>query len=99
MPAVVALNFAGIVIVMLPSFISSFGAVLAELSEIHFPLVLLHAAFGAVSAGLGITLVFKKFGNVRFWMRVTIVMWLITLALGFIVYYRVFSILHAQGLA
>ncbi len=99
MRVMVPLNLLGIIFVMLPSFISAFDAVLAEPFEIHFPLTILHATFGAASASLGITLVFKKFGNVRFWMRFTIAMWLITLALGFLVYYRVFTILHAQGLA
>ena len=99
MPAVVALNLVGFAVVMLPSFISAFSAVLVEFFEIHFPLTLLHAAFGTLSAGLGITLIFKKFRNVRLWMRATLIMWFITLALGFIVYFRVFEILHAQGLA
>ena len=70
------LNLIGLATVMLPSF----------LSKIVSPLTPVHAFFGGISEILGITFVFKKFGNVRMWMRLTAIFWLIALTLGITVY-------------
>jgi len=82
MTVVVVLNAVGIVAVMLPSFASNFSAVLEEPLRIGFPLTSIHAFFGGVAEILGVMFVFKKFGNVRLWMRFTMVVWLIAIILG-----------------
>jgi len=86
MTLMVILNLVGTLTVMIPSFVLSFSYVLEEQSRLGFPLISVHALFGAIATILGITLVFKKFGNVRLWMRFTITVWLITLVLGFFIY-------------
>jgi uncharacterized membrane protein YozB (DUF420 family) len=85
MTLAVALNAVGILLVMLPSFVIIVSKVLNPLT-IGFPLTSIHAFFGVLAEGLGVTLVFKKFGNVRRWMRLTTAFWLITIALGISVY-------------
>jgi len=83
MTIAVVLNAVAFLLVMGPSFISNFSAVLTE----PFPLTLVHAIFGTIAEILGITFVFKKFGNVRMWMRLTFLFWLIALALGVAFYW------------
>ncbi len=80
----------GFFTVMLPSFVSNFSAVLKEPFTIGFPLTSIHALFGILAEGLGIVLVFKKFGNVILWMRLTATLWLIAIISGiafYIIYY------------
>ena len=85
MTLAVALNAVGILLVMLPSFVIIVSKVLNPLT-IGFPLTSIHAFFGVLAEGLGVTLVFKKFGNVRRWMRLTTAFWLIAIVLGISVY-------------
>lgn len=94
MTIVVALNAVAILLVMGPSFANNFSAVLAETSTIGFPLTLVHVLFGSIAEILGIIFVFKKFGNVRRWMRLTLAVWLIALALGIIFYLQYYVIWH-----
>jgi uncharacterized membrane protein YozB (DUF420 family) len=90
MTIAVILNAASILLIMGPSLVINFGAVLAELSEIGFPLTLLHHSFGIIAEILGVILVFKKFGNIRMWMRFTAAVWLVSVVLGiafYVLYY------------
>lgn len=86
MTLAVILNAVSILLVMGPSFVENLGAVLAELSQRGFPLTLVHHSFGLIAEILGIILVFKKFGTVRVWMRVTAAVWFVSLALGIVFY-------------
>lgn len=88
----VILNTISVFLIMGPSFTTNFGAVLDERSTIGFPLTLIHHSFGLIAEVLGVILVFKKFGNVRMWMRLTMTVWLITFALGFIFYFQYYII-------
>src|SRR3990170_484844 len=92
MTIVVLLNAASILLVMGPSFFSAFSNVLAEPANIGFPLTSLHHSLGLIAEILGVILVFKKFGNVRMWMRLTMSFWLVSLALGIILYVFYFVI-------
>lgn len=87
MRVVVALNTGAILLVMGPSLVLRFGAVLSETSALGFPLTLVHHTIGLVAEILGVILAFRKFGNVRMWMRVTLVVWLIALAYGIVLYF------------
>ena len=86
MTLAVGLNAVGILLAMLPSFVIIVSAVLNKPLTIGFPLASIHAFFGVLAEGLGVTLVFKKFGNVRRWMRLTTAFWLIAIVLGISVY-------------
>jgi uncharacterized membrane protein YozB (DUF420 family) len=77
----VALNGLSIIFVMGPSLLFNLGAVVSEVSG-GFPLTLFHHSIGLIAEILGIVLVFKKFGNVRYWMRIEFVIWFISLLLG-----------------
>jgi len=88
MTVVVVLNAASILLVMGPAFVLYFGAVLAEPSVIGFPLTLAHHTSGIIAEILGAVLVFKKFGNVRMWMRLTLILWLVSWVLGVYFYLR-----------
>jgi len=86
MTIAVTLNALLILLIMGPSFVVNFGAVLAEFSETGFPLTLLHHSFGIIAEIFGVILVFKKFGNIRMWMRFTATVWLVSLVLGIVFY-------------
>ena len=86
MRSMVVLNLVGVLTVMIPSFVSAFDIVANEPSKIGFPLIFVHAALGVTAVSLGVVLSFRKFGNVRFWMRLTLSVWLTTLLLGFLIY-------------
>lgn len=86
MRSMVVLNLIGVLTVMIPSFVSGFDIVANEPSKIGFPLIFVHAALGVIAVSLGIVLSFRKFGNVRLWMRLTLSLWLIALLLGFVIY-------------
>jgi len=88
----VILNAVAILLVMGPSLVLNFGATLAELSLIGFPLTLVHHSLGIIAEILGITFAFKKFGNVRMWMRLTMVVWLVALVLGIAFYVQYYMI-------
>jgi len=83
---VVALNAVSILAIMGPSFILSIDTVLAEPSKIGFPLTIVHHSFGLIAEILGAILIFRKFGNVRLWMRLTAFFWLVASPMGIIIY-------------
>jgi hypothetical protein len=90
MTLAVALNAASILTAVGRSLIGYMGSVTTEIAAIGFLVTLVHHAFEIVAEILGIVLVFKEFRNVRLWMRVTEVFWLIALAFGisiYIIYY------------
>lgn len=82
MTIMVVLNAIGILLVMLPSFMTNLSAVLNEPATIGFPLISIHVFFGILAEALGVTFIFKKFGNVRMWMRLTTGFWLIAIFSG-----------------
>ena len=86
MRSMVVLNIVGAVTVMIPSFISAFNVVANEPAKIGFPLIFVHATLGSIAVSLGIVLSFRKFGNVRIWMRFNFVLWLAALLLGVFIY-------------
>lgn len=86
MRAMVLLNLAGVLAVMVPSFILAFGLVANETAKIGFPLIYVHAILGGSAVLLGVVLSFRKFGNVRFWMRLNFFLWTATVLLGFVIY-------------
>lgn len=92
MRIVVVLNAGAILLVMGPSLVLNFGAALSEISALSFPLTLVHHTIGLVAEILGIVLAFRKFGNVRMWMRITLVLWLIALAYGLVFYFLYYVI-------
>lgn len=92
MTVMVVLNAIGILLVMLPSFVTNLSAVLNEPSTIGFPLTSIHAFFGILAEGMGVAFVFKKFGNVRMWMRLTAAFWLIAIISGIYFYLRYYVI-------
>jgi uncharacterized membrane protein YozB (DUF420 family) len=90
MTVLVVLNGLSILLVMGPSLFTNLGAAAGEIFVISFPLTLFHHSIGLVAEILGATLIFKKFGKVRFWMRVTFFLWLGSLLFGigfYVVYY------------
>lgn len=92
MTVLVALNALAILLIMGPSLFTNFGAAVGEISTIGFPLTWLHHSIGLVAEILGAVLVFKKFGNVRRWMRTTLFLWFVALLFGigfYVVYYLV----------
>ena len=88
MTVLVALNALSILLVMGPSFFLNLEAVAGEASAMGFPLTLVHHSVGLIAEILGAVLVFKKFGTVRMWMRLTFALWLISLVLGIGFYVR-----------
>jgi len=90
MTVLAVLNGLSILLVMGPSLFTSFGAAVEEVSVIGFPLTLLHHSIGLIAEILGVVLVFRKFGKVRTWMRITFMLWLVALLFGigfYVVYY------------
>jgi len=92
MAVAVVLNAVAILLVIGPSFVINFGAVLDEPFTIGFPLTLVHHSFGVIAEILGIIFVFKKFGKMRFWMRFTMAVWLIAVVLGISFYFGYYVI-------
>jgi len=86
MTIAVVLNAISILLVMGPSLAKNFDYALAEPSTIGFPLTLIHHSLGIIAEILGAVLIFKKFGNVRMWMRLTFILWLISWVLGIYFY-------------
>lgn len=90
MSVLVALNALSILLVMGPSFFLNLSAVAGEVSAIGFPLTLVHHLIGLFAEILGAVLVFKKFGKVRTWMRITFTLWTVAVILGigfYVIYY------------
>jgi len=85
MKVMVLLNTGVLLLVMLPSFVIAFDFVLAEVAK-GVPLILVHHSLGSIAEVLGVTLIFRKFGDVRLWMRLTFSIWLVALLLGLTVY-------------
>jgi hypothetical protein len=91
MTVLVVLNGLSILLVMGPSLFTNLGAAVGEV-YVGFPLTLLHHSIGLIAEVLGVVLVFRKFGKVRTWMRVTFILWFVALLLGigfYVVYYLV----------
>lgn len=86
MRSMIVLNLIGVVAVMIPTFIVGFDVVANELAKIGFPLIFVHAALGGIAVFLSIVPAFRKFGNVRAWMKFTFLVWFVTLLLGFLIY-------------
>jgi len=59
---------------------------LGELPPLLAALASIHGTLGGFAEGLGTVLVFKKFGNMRNWMRVAFLLWMSSLLLGISVY-------------
>ncbi len=90
MTVLVALNALSILLIMGPSLFTNLGTAVEEVSTVGFPLTLLHHSIGLIAEVLGVVLVFRKFGKVRSWMRITFTLWFIALLSGigfYIVYY------------
>lgn len=92
MTVLVALNGLSILLVMGPSFFLNLSAVVEEISVLGFPLTFVHHLVGLTGEILGAVLVFKKFGKVRTWMRMTFVLWLIALLSGIGFYVRYYLV-------
>lgn len=86
MRTMVVLHVMGVATVMIPKFVEGFAAVVNEPAKIGFPLISLHAVLSSIAVFLGIVLAFRKFGKVRTWMRITFLVWFVTLLLGFSIY-------------
>jgi hypothetical protein len=82
MTVLVTVNALSILLIMGPSLFTNLGAALDEVFVFGFPLTLLHHSIGLIAEILGAVLVFKKFGNVRRWMRTTFLLWLVALLSG-----------------
>ena len=78
--------------VMLPSLIVNFGVVLAELYSTGVLITIAHTILGGIAWILGVILVFKKFGNVRMWMRIEASVWFVSILLGFSFYINYYVI-------
>jgi uncharacterized membrane protein YozB (DUF420 family) len=92
MTVLVVLNALSILLIMGPSLFTNLGAAVDEVFTVGFPLTLLHHSIGLIAEVLGAALVFKKFGNVRRWMRITFLLWLVALLSGigfYVMYYLV----------
>jgi len=90
MTVLVALNGLSILLVMGPSLFLNFGAAVDEAFVIGFPLTLLHHSIGLIAELIGLVLVFRKFGKVRTWMRITFTLWFVALLFGigfYVMYY------------
>ncbi|WP_309493320.1 hypothetical protein [Candidatus Hecatella orcuttiae] len=77
----VALNGALIFAVMGVSLITNFGALMVG-PVVGRIITIIHAVIGGFAWILGLILVFKKFGNVRLWMRIVFTTWILALLLG-----------------
>lgn len=92
MTVLVALNALSILLVMGPSLLVNLEAAVGEGSAIGFPLTLVHHSVGLIAEILGAVLVFKKFGKVRTWMRLTFTLWFVALILGIGFYVRYYIV-------
>jgi len=88
MTGTVALHTIGILLVMVPSLVMNFPALRNEPSTIGFPVTSIHVLLGVLAEGLGIVLIFRKLGNVRMWMRIEAMLWLIATIFGISFYLR-----------
>jgi len=90
MTVLVALNGLSILLVMGPSLFLNFGVAVDEVFVVGFPLTLFHHSIGLIAEILGLVLVFRKFGKVRTWMRITFTLWFVALLFGigfYVMYY------------
>jgi len=82
----VILNAILILFIMIPSLIGGFGFFLTELYSVGALIILGHAILGSITEVLGAILIFRKFGNVKRWMRIEASLWFISIFLGFSFY-------------
>jgi len=92
MKTAVGLNTISIFLIMGPSLLANFNLALEEPLVIGFPLTLVHHSFGLAAEILGVVLIFRKFGKVRIWMRLNLLLWIVTFALGVLFYLSYFVI-------
>jgi len=90
MTIAVVLNAIGFLLVMGPSFVGYFSTPPQELSTIGILSTSSHAFFGSVAEILGIAFVFnKKPEDIRFWMHLTRLFWVIAALLGIALYLQI----------
>ena len=84
------LSALGFLPVMAPSFINYFSAPGVELFTGATITTSLHALVGASAGVLGIAFAFnKKPKNLAFWMRLTLLLWVVTIMLGVVLYLQI----------
>ena len=97
--AVVLLNLAIVVLLMVPSFhLHVSGKVPAELGKAYYAVPTAHAALGTITEIAGLYIVFAagtnivpqrfRFTKYKLWMRTVLVLWWLTLLLGLATYGR-----------
>ena len=90
MTVAIVLNAVSILLVMGPSLLLGFDFVLGEPAVIGFPLTAVHHSIGLAAEILGVVLIFRKFGKIRTWMRLTLSLWVLSFALGALFYLTYF---------
>jgi uncharacterized membrane protein YozB (DUF420 family) len=86
----VMLNAVGLLLVMGPSIVGYFSTPLGELSPFGIVTTSFHAVLGGIAEVLGIAFVLNmKPKNVRLWMRLTRLLWVIAFVLGVSLYLQV----------
>lgn len=85
MTLAVAINAIMMITVMGPSMMNIVG-VLTRLPQTLNLTLMAHGVLGGIAEVLGAILVFKKFGNVRMWMRIVLLLWTASLVLGMLIY-------------
>ena len=97
--AVVLLNFAIVVLVMVPSFLLHVSRKIpAELGKAYYGVATAHAALGTITEIAGLYIVFAagtniipqrfRFTNYKLWMRTVLLLWWGVLLLGLATYVR-----------
>jgi uncharacterized membrane protein YozB (DUF420 family) len=88
------LSALGFLLVMAPSFISYFSAPSVELFTGATITTSLHALVGASAGVLGIVFALnKKPKNLVFWMRLTLLLWVVTIVLGVVLYLQIAGVI------
>lgn len=82
----VAVNAIAILVVMGPSMVNIISQGFGTLPFSLTLLTIVHGVLGVAAEVLGAILVFRKFGNVKMWMRITFTLWMLPLALGILIY-------------
>ncbi len=89
MTGVVILNAAGLIFVMVPSLFRYLTSPL-EIISFSFFSTSLHVLTGIAALATGIAFILnKKPMNVRFWMRMSFLLWVTGFALGFLIYLQI----------
>ncbi len=89
MTAVVILNAAGLIFVMAPSLFIYLTSPL-EIFSFSFFFTSLHVLIGISAIATGIAFILnKKPMNVRLWMRLSLLLWVTSFILGFLIYLQI----------